>query len=87
MKNVVIAYEPIWAIGTGRTATPEQAEEVCALIRVVVGELYGDEIANSMRVLYGGSMNAGNAEGLLVSPTLMAVLLVVPLCRLIHSVN
>ena len=68
MKNVVIAYEPIWAIGTGRTATPEQAEEVCALIRVVVGELYGDEIANSMRVLYGGSMNAGNAEGLLAQP-------------------
>ena len=61
----VVAYEPIWAIGTGRTATPEQAEEVCRAIRVTLGELFGDERADDMRVLYGGSMNEGNAELLL----------------------
>ncbi len=65
VRNAVIAYEPIWAIGTGRTATPEEAEEVCAAIRAKVCELYGDSIADSMRILYGGSMNEGNAELLL----------------------
>lgn len=64
-KNCVVAYEPIWAIGTGRTATPEQAQEVCAAIRGTLGVLYGQEIADGMRVLYGGSMNTGNVEGLL----------------------
>ena len=64
-KNCVVAYEPIWAIGTGRTATPEQAQEVCAAIRSTLAELYGQEIADGMRVLYGGSMNTGNVEGLL----------------------
>ena len=56
----VIAYEPIWAIGTGRTATPEQAQEVCAAIRTTVREMFGDEAADSIRILYGGSMNPGN---------------------------
>ncbi len=65
MKKVVIAYEPIWAIGTGKTATNEQANEVCAAIRVVVGELYGAEVADAVRIQYGGSMNAGNAKDLL----------------------
>ncbi len=60
--HVVIAYEPIWAIGTGRTATPEQAQEVCAHIRATVSALYGDDIAEGMRILYGGSMNEGNAD-------------------------
>ncbi len=64
-RNAVIAYEPIWAIGTGRTATPEQAEEVCAAIRAKVRDLYDDSIADGMRILYGGSMNEGNAELLL----------------------
>lgn len=64
-KDCVIAYEPIWAIGTGRTATPEQAQEVCASIRHTVKELFGDECADGMRILYGGSMNEGNAELLL----------------------
>ena len=64
-KDCVIAYEPIWAIGTGRTATPEQAEEVCASIRGQVAEMFGDDCANGMRILYGGSMNEGNAELLL----------------------
>ncbi len=65
LKDCVIAYEPIWAIGTGRTATPEQAQEVCASIRKTVEEMFGEDISNGMRVLYGGSMNEGNAEMLL----------------------
>ncbi|MEF2560201.1 MAG: triose-phosphate isomerase [Eggerthellaceae bacterium] len=68
MKRVVVAYEPIWAIGTGRTATPEQAEEVCAAIRAVLKEQFDDEVAQNCRVLYGGSMNEGNVESLLAQP-------------------
>ena len=70
MANVVIAYEPIWAIGTGRTATPEQAEAVCAAIRATLADLYGAEVAEEMRVLYGGSMNPGNVEGLMAQPNI-----------------
>ena len=65
MKNVIIAYEPVWAIGTGKTATAEQAEEVCALIRDVIAGLYGKATADATTVQYGGSMNAGNAAELL----------------------
>ena len=65
MKNVVIAYEPIWAIGTGRTATPEQAEEVCAAIRAKLRDMFGDETADATRILYGGSMKPENVDGLL----------------------
>ena len=68
LKNVVIAYEPIWAIGTGKTATADQAQEVCAAIRKVVGELYGEDAAKALTVQYGGSMNAKNAEELLGKP-------------------
>ena len=68
LKNVVIAYEPIWAIGTGKTATADQAEEVCAAIRKVVGELYGENAAKALTVQYGGSMNPKNAEELLSKP-------------------
>lgn len=68
MKRVVVAYEPIWAIGTGRTATPEQAEEVCAAIRTVLEEQFDGEVAQNCRVLYGGSMNEGNVESLLAQP-------------------
>ena len=64
-KKVVIAYEPIWAIGTGKTATDEQANEVCAFIRETIKGLYGADVADTMRILYGGSMNAANAAGLL----------------------
>ena len=64
-QKCVIAYEPIWAIGTGRSATPEQAEEACAAIRGTVAEMFGNEIAQGMRVLYGGSMNVGNVEVLM----------------------
>ena len=65
MKNVIIAYEPVWAIGTGKTATSAQAEEVCADIRGVVADLYGAEAAEGVTIQYGGSMNAGNAAELL----------------------
>ncbi len=65
MKNVIIAYEPVWAIGTGLTATPEQAEEVCAMIRKVVAGLYTPGIAEALTIQYGGSMNDGNAAELL----------------------
>ncbi|MCL2526296.1 MAG: triose-phosphate isomerase, partial [Coriobacteriia bacterium] len=60
--RVVIAYEPIWAIGTGKTATPKMAEEVCAHIRGVLEDLFGETIAENTRILYGGSVNGGNAE-------------------------
>ena len=68
MANVVIAYEPIWAIGTGKTATADQAEEVCAQIRKVIGEVYGEAVAEAVTVQYGGSMNPKNAAELLAQP-------------------
>lgn len=64
VSKSVIAYEPIWAIGTGKTATNEQANEVCAIIRVLVKELYGAEVAEAVRIQYGGSVNAKNAAEL-----------------------
>ncbi len=60
----VIAYEPVWAIGTGKTATSAQAEEVCAAIRVVVAEIYSQEVADAVRIQYGGSVNGDNANEL-----------------------
>ncbi len=68
MKNVIIAYEPVWAIGTGLTATPEQAEETCGVIRAVLASIYGDEVAESVTIQYGGSMNEKNAAELLAKP-------------------
>lgn len=65
LKNVIIAYEPVWAIGTGLTATPDQAEEVCAIIRDVVAGLYDKDTADALTIQYGGSMNDGNAKELL----------------------
>ena len=67
-KNTVIAYEPIWAIGTGKTATSDQAEEVCAAIRECIAEVYDDATADAIRIQYGGSMNADNAAELLAKP-------------------
>ena len=68
MSGVVIAYEPVWAIGTGRTATTAQAQEVCTLIRDVIRGLYSGDIADAAVILYGGSMNAANAADLLAEP-------------------
>ncbi|MBE6608462.1 MAG: triose-phosphate isomerase [Ruminococcaceae bacterium] len=65
MKQVIIAYEPVWAIGTGKTATAEQAEEVCKLIRNVIAAKYGKPVARTTIIQYGGSMNAKNAAELL----------------------
>ena len=65
MKRVIIAYEPVWAIGTGLTATPEQADEVCGTIRSTIASLYSDEVAEATVIQYGGSMNDGNAAELL----------------------
>ena len=67
-KTAVIAYEPIWAIGTGETATSDQAEEICAAIRECIAEVYDDATAAAIRIQYGGSMNAGNAAELLAKP-------------------
>lgn len=63
-KKVIIAYEPIWAIGTGKTATSEQAQEICFQIRNVLKEIYDVETADTIRILYGGSVNASNAKEL-----------------------
>ena len=68
LRRCVIAYEPIWAIGTGKTATAEQAEEVCREIRSIIREIYGARPARSVSILYGGSMNAKNAAELLAMP-------------------
>ena len=65
MANVVLAYEPVWAIGTGKTATPDQAQEVHAFIRGLLTDLYGKEVAENVTVQYGGSMNDGNAADLI----------------------
>ena len=65
LAQVIIAYEPVWAIGTGLTATPEQADETCGVIRETVKALYGNDAAEKIVIQYGGSMNAGNAAELL----------------------
>lgn len=67
-QSLVIAYEPVWAIGTGEVATPEDAQEVCGAIRQRIREMYSPEIADGMRVLYGGSVKAGNVAGLMEMP-------------------
>lgn len=69
-KKVVVAYEPIWAIGTGKTATDEQAEEVCGGIRKILADLYDNATAEAITIQYGGSMNAGNCAGLLAKPNI-----------------
>ena len=68
VKSMVIAYEPIWAIGTGKTATSDQAQEVCKGIRDCIAEIYDEATAEAVRIQYGGSMNAGNAAELLAKP-------------------
>lgn len=68
IRQIVFAYEPIWAIGTGHTATAEQANEVCNLIRATIRKMHGARIARAITIQYGGSMNAGNAYELLAQP-------------------
>lgn len=68
MRRIVIAYEPIWAIGTGRTATAEQANQVCESIRATIRHMYGARTARAVTIQYGGSMNAKNAAELLAQP-------------------
>jgi triosephosphate isomerase len=67
-RNLVVAYEPIWAIGTGKTATPEDAQRVCGLIRMVLGNLYDQNITDEVRIQYGGSVKSGNTEALTSQP-------------------
>ena len=68
VKKTVIAYEPVWAIGTGKTATADQAQEVCAFIRATLAKLYDQATADAVTIQYGGSMNAANAAELLSKP-------------------
>jgi len=70
VAKLVIAYEPIWAIGTGKTATSEQAEEICKAVRDCVREMYDDDTAEKVRIQYGGSVNAGNAAELFTKPNI-----------------
>src|SRR5690606_19588299 len=65
VARVVVAYEPVWAIGTGKTATPENAQEVCGAIRRRLAEVHGDETAQKVRILYGGSVKASNVAGIM----------------------
>ena len=68
LDKIIIAYEPVWAIGTGKTATADQAQEVCAVIRKTLAEIYCEKCAERVTVQYGGSMNAGNADELVSKP-------------------
>ena len=67
-ENLVIAYEPVWAIGTGKVATDEHAQEVHAFIRALLADLYDDQTAAATRILYGGSVKPGNVDGLMTQP-------------------
>ena len=70
MKNIVIAYEPVWAVGTGKTATPEQAEEVHRFIREKIEKLYSREVSEEIRIQYGGSVTPENIKGLMSQPNI-----------------
>ncbi|HEY9326649.1 MAG TPA: triose-phosphate isomerase [Streptomyces sp.] len=67
-ETIVIAYEPVWAIGTGEVATPEDAQEVCGAIRVRLAELYSQELADAVRIQYGGSVKSGNVAAIMAQP-------------------
>jgi triosephosphate isomerase len=67
-ERLTVAYEPVWAIGTGKTATPDQAQEVHAMIRKLLGEVYDDQVAAELRIQYGGSVKPSNAAELLNQP-------------------
>ncbi|MTV82448.1 triose-phosphate isomerase [Secundilactobacillus folii] len=73
-RQLVIAYEPSWAIGSGKSASADQAEEGCYLIRQTIADIYGDDVANQMRVLYGGSVNPDNISEIMAKPNIDGVL-------------
>lgn len=73
-QNIIVAYEPSWAIGSGKTATSDEAEEGCYLIRQTIADLYSDKIANQVRVLYGGSVNVKNVDEIMSQPDIDGVL-------------
>jgi triosephosphate isomerase (TIM) len=73
-KSLVVAYEPVWAIGTGEVATREDAQEVCGAIRTRLAELYGGEVAASVRILYGGSVKSDNIAGIMAQPDINGAL-------------
>lgn len=75
VKELVIAYEPIWAIGTGKTATPEIADETCGFIRNVVKEMYGEEVSEAIRIQYGGSVKTSNIKDLMAQPNIDGALI------------
>jgi triosephosphate isomerase len=75
IKRIVIAYEPVWAIGTGRTATPEQAQEVHAYIREIIKKAYGEGVSEFVAVIYGGSVNPNNIAGLMAHPDIDGALI------------
>jgi triosephosphate isomerase (TIM) len=68
VRGLVVAYEPVWAIGTGEVATPEDAQEVCAAIRGRVAETWSDDVSGAMRILYGGSVKAANVAAIMAKP-------------------
>lgn len=70
VSGLVLAYEPVWAIGTGKTCSPDEAERVCGLVRALVARLYDESTAEAVRIQYGGSMNAANAQDLLSRPNI-----------------
>ena len=75
VEKLVIAYEPIWAIGTGRTATPEMADETCGYIRSVIAEFFGQEVSEKIRIQYGGSVKTNNIEALMAKPNIDGALI------------
>jgi triosephosphate isomerase len=80
LATMIVAYEPVWAIGTGKTATTDQAQEVHAFLRNLIGELYHQDLADAMRILYGGSVKPSNVNELMAMPDIDGALVGAPVC-------